>query len=60
MIPEGTAIHTPVATEYVELYTKVGVYEGAAYTQKGLDGPAPACRTKISEARALRPAGQRA
>lgn len=36
MIPEGTAIPTPVATENADLYTKVGVYEGAGYTQKGL------------------------
>lgn len=34
MIPEGTAIPTPVATENADLYTKVGVYEGAGYTQK--------------------------
>ena len=32
MIPEGTAIPTPVATENADLYTKVGVYEGAGYT----------------------------
>lgn len=60
MIPEGTAIPTPVATENADLYTKVGVYEGAGYTQKGLYRPTTECRMKINEAPAFCPVCQRA
>ena len=60
MIPKGTAIPTPVATENADLYTKVGVYEGAGYTQKGLYRPTTECRMKINEAPAFCPVCQRA
>ncbi len=60
MIPEGTAIPTPTATQDTDLYTKVGVYEGAGYTQKGIYRPTTECRMKINEAPVFCPVCQRA
>ena len=57
---KGTAIPTPVATENADLYTKVGVYEGAGYTQKDFIALLPECRMKINEAPAFCPVCQRA
>lgn len=60
MVPEGTPIPTPVKTQESELYTAVGVYEGAGYTQKGIYRPTTECRMKINEAPAFCPVCQRA
>lgn len=60
MVPEGTPIPTPVKTSGEEIYTAVGVYEGAGYTTKGIYRPVTECRMKINEAPAFCPVCQRA
>ena len=60
MVPEGTPVPTPVKTEGNEIYTAVGVYEGAGYTSKGIYRPTTECRMKINEAPAFCPVCQRA
>ena len=60
MVPEGTPVPTPAKTQESEIYTSVGVYEGAGYTTKGIYRPATECRMKINEAPAFCPVCQRA
>ena len=60
MVPEGTLVPTPAKTQESEIYTSVGVYEGAGYTTKGIYRPATECRMKINEAPAFCPVCQRA
>lgn len=60
MVPEGTPVPTPVKTSEDEIYTSVGVYEGAGYTKKGIYRPVTECRMKINEAPAFCPVCQRA
>ena len=60
MVPEDTPVPTPVKTEGNEIYTAVGVYEGAGYTSKGIYRPVTECRMKINEAPAFCPVCQRA
>ena len=60
MVPEGTPVPTPEKTKESEIYTSVGVYEGAGYTTKGIYRPATECRMKINEAPAFCPVCQRA
>ena len=60
MVPEGTPVPTPVKTQESEIYTSVGVYEGAGYTTKAIYRPATECRMKINEAPAFCPVCQRA
>ena len=60
MVPEGTPVPTPAKTKESEIYTSVGVYEGAGYTTKGIYRPATECRMKINEAPAFCPVCQRA
>ena len=60
MVPEGTPVPTPVKTSANEIYTSVGVYEGAGYTKKGIYRPVTECRMKINEAPAFCPVCQRA
>lgn len=60
MVPEGTRIPTPVKTKESEIYTAVGVYEGAGYTKKGIYRPTTECRMKINEAPGFCPVCQRA
>lgn len=60
MVPKGTPVPTPVKTKESEIYTAVGVYEGAGYTLKGIYRPATECRMKINEAPAFCPVCQRA
>lgn len=60
MIPQDTPIPTPVETKEADLYTKVGVYEGAGYTRKGIYRPTTECRMKINEAPVFCPVCQRA
>lgn len=59
MVPAGTPVPTPVETNEADLYTKVGLYEGAGYTQKGIYRPTTECRMKINEAPAFCPVCQR-
>ena len=60
MIPAHTPIPTPVATQKPDIYNKVGVYEGAGYTKKGIYRPVTECRMKINEAPDFCPVCQRA
>ena len=60
MVPEGTPIPTPVKKNNDEIFTAVGVYEGAGYTSKGIYRPVTECRMKINEAPAFCPVCQRA
>ncbi len=46
MLPEGTPIPTPADGE--DIYTKVGVYEGAGYQSKGAYRPMQDCRMKTN------------
>ena len=50
MVEPGTPVPTPVQTEKSLIYTKVGVYEGAGYTQKGIYRPTTECTMKINDA----------
>lgn len=59
MVPAGTPIPTPIETNEADLYTKVGLYEGAGYTQKGIYRPTTECRMKINEAPVFCPVCQR-
>ena len=60
MVPTGTPVPTPVKTSPDEIFTSVGVYEGAGYTSKGIYRPATECRMKINEAPMFCPVCQRA
>ena len=60
MIEEGTPIPTLYTDDPNEVYTKVGVYEGAGYTKKGVYRPTSECRMKINEAPQFCPVCQRA
>ena len=60
MVPAGTPIPTPVKKNSDEIFTAVGVYEGAGYTSKGIYRPVTECRMKINEAPAFCPICQRA
>ena len=60
MVPVGTPIPTPVKKNGNEIFTAVGVYEGAGYTSKGIYRPVTECRMKINEAPAFCPVCQRA
>lgn len=60
MVEPRTPVPTPVQTEKSLIYTKVGVYEGAGYTQKGIYRPTTECRMKINEAPVFCPVCQRA
>ena len=60
MVPAGTPVPTPVKTSGDEIYTAVGVYEGAGYTSKGIYRPATNCRMKTNEAPGFCPVCQRA
>ena len=60
MVPDNTPVPTPAETEADLIYTKVGVYEGAGYSLKGIYRPTTECRMKINEAPAFCPVCQRA
>ena len=60
MVPAGTPVPTPVKTSGDEIYTAVGVYEGAGYTSKGIYRPTTNCRMKTNEAPGFCPVCQRA
>ncbi len=48
MLPKGTPIPTPADGK--DVYTKVGVYEGAGYQSKGVYRPMQDCRMKTNQA----------
>lgn len=59
MVPAGTPVPTPVKIDKDEIFTAVGVYEGAGYTLKGIYRPVTECRMKINEAPVFCPVCQR-
>lgn len=50
MLPEGTPVPTPATGHPDEVYTRIGVYEGAGYQSKGVYRAFQECRMKINEA----------
>lgn len=61
MLPAGTPLKAqPVETDADKIYSKVGIYEGAGYTLKGIYRPATECRMKINEAPRFCPVCERA
>ena len=61
MLPDGTPLKAqPVETDADKIYSKVGIYEGAGYTLKGIYRPATECRMKINEAPRFCPVCERA
>lgn len=60
MVPKNTPVPTPPEKDEDKLYTKVGVYEGAGYSLKGIYRPTTECRMKINEAPVFCPVCQRA
>ncbi len=60
MVPAGTPVPTPAKSSGDDIYTAVGVYEGAGYTSKGIYRPVTECRMKINEAPGFCPVCQRA
>ena len=59
MLPEGTPVPTPEESDASQANTRVGVYEGAGYTKKGIYRPATDCRMKTNQAPAFCPVCQR-
>lgn len=60
LIKEGTPIPTPTSKDPKDIFTKVGVYEGAGYSSKGVYRGTQECRMKINEAPAFCPVCQQA
>ena len=60
MLPQGTPVPTPASGKKEDLYTKVGVYEGAGYQSKGVYRGCQECRMKINEAPVFCPVCRRA
>ena len=58
MLPSDTPVPTPADGK--DIYTKVGVYEGAGYQSKGCYRPAQECRMKVNNAPGFCPVCQRA
>lgn len=58
MLPEATPIPTPADGK--DIYTRLGVYEGAGYQSKGVYRPVQECRMKINEAPEFCPVCRRA
>lgn len=50
ILPKRTVIPTPANNKGKEIYTKIGVYEGAGYQSKGVYRAFQECRMKINEA----------
>lgn len=50
MLPKGTKIPTIPEGKKNEIYTKIGVYEGAGYQSKGVYRPVQECRMKVNNA----------
>ncbi len=60
MVPTGTPTPTPIKESGSEVYSSVGVYEGAGYTNKGVYRPVTACRMRDNVVPAFCPVCQRA
>lgn len=60
MLPKGTAIPTDPSVGEKELFTRVGVFEGAGYQSHGVYRPCRECRMKINEAPVFCPVCRRA
>lgn len=60
MLEKGTPIPTTVTNDPKKIYTKIGVYEGAGYTRKGIYRPVENCRMRTNEAPDFCPVCQRA
>lgn len=60
MLPEGTPVPTIADGKKEELYTRVGVYEGAGYQSKGVYRGCQECRMKTNEAPGFCPVCRRA
>lgn len=60
MLPQGTPVPTPASGKKEDLYTKIGVYEGAGYQSKGVYRGCQECRMKINEAPVFCPVCRRA
>lgn len=58
MLSSGTAI--PTVPDGKQLTTKVGVYEGGGYQQRGVYRPTQLCRMKVNEVHEFCPVCQRA
>ena len=58
MVPAGTTI--PTAPDGKQLTTKVGVYEGGGYQERGVYRPTQLCRMKVNEVHEFCPVCQRA
>ncbi len=58
MLSSGTAI--PTVPDGKQLTTKVGVYEGGGYQQRGVYRPTQLCRMKVNDVHEFCPACQRA
>ena len=59
MLEQGTPVPTKPQIDEKLIYTKVGVYEGAGYTKKGIYRPTTECRMRINEAPVFCPVCQR-
>lgn len=59
MVDGNIKIPSKPETDPHTIYTKVGLYEGAGYTQKGIYRPTTECRMKINEAPQFCPVCQR-
>lgn len=61
MLPAGTPEKAqPAEKDADKIYSKVGIYEGAGYSLKGIYRPATECRMKINEAPRFCPVCERA
>lgn len=49
-MPKNTQIPTPYETNIKDRYTKIGLYQGAGYSLKGIYRPASDCRMRTNEA----------
>lgn len=60
MLADGTQVPTAPSGREEDLYTKIGVYEGAGYQSKGVYRPCQECRMKINAAPVFCPVCRRA
>jgi len=60
MIDKGTRLPTPDSEDTKVQYTRIGLFEGAGYMEKGVYRPTQTCRMRINEVPAFCPVCQRA
>ena len=58
MLPQGTKI--PTTADGRDIYSRLGVYEGAGYSSKGVYRPVQECRMKVNKAPGFCPVCDRA